>query len=73
MFNQKGNIFPLYYLNNYEEYKKKGPMDRVIDEVLFCLKKEYNNYKKYKNDKNCLFLENEDFAKNTEKNISKNL
>ena len=71
MFNKKGKIFPLYYLNNYEEYKKKSPMDRVIDEVLFCLKKEYNNYKKYKNEKNCLFLENEDFAKNTEKNISK--
>ena len=46
-------------------------MDRVIDEVLFCLKKEYSNYKKYKNDKNCLFIENEDFAVNTDKNISK--
>ena len=46
-------------------------MDRVIEEVLFCLKNEYANYKKYKNDKNCIFFENEDFAVNTEKNVKK--
>lgn len=70
MFKQNKNVFPLYYLNNYKEYPKKNTMDRVIDEVLFCLKKEYLNYKKYKNDKNCLFIENEDFAVNSDRNIS---
>ena len=69
MFKKNKNIFPLYYLNNYRDYPKKNTMDRVIDEVLFCLKKEYLNYKKYKNDKNCLFIENEDFAVNSDKNI----
>ena len=34
----------------------------MIYEVLFCLKKEYVNYKKFKNNKNCLFIENEDFV-----------
>jgi len=71
MFKKNKNIFPLYYLNNYKEYPKKNTMDRVIDEVLFCLKKEYLNYRKYKNDKNCLFIENEDFAVNSDRNISK--
>ena len=71
MFKKNKNIFPLYFLNNYKDYPKKTPMDRVIDEVLFCLKKEYANYKKYKNNKNCLFIENEDFAINSSKNISK--
>ena len=71
MFKKNKNIFPLYFLNNYKSYPKKNPMDRVIDEVLFCLKKEYLNYKKYKNNKNCLFIENEDFSVNTSKNISK--
>tara|TARA_B110000003_G_C16620070_1_gene522800 strand:+ start:549 stop:1511 length:963 start_codon:yes stop_codon:yes gene_type:complete len=70
MFKKNKNIFPLYYLKNYKEYPKKNTMDRVIDEVLFCLKKEYLNYKKYKNDKNCLFIENEDFAVNSDRNIS---
>ena len=70
MFKKNKNVFPLYYLNNYREYPKKNTMDRVIDEVLFCLKKEYLNYKKYKNDKNCLFIENEDFAVNPDRNIS---
>ncbi len=70
MFKKNKNVFPLYFLNNYREYPKKNTMDRVIDEVLFCLKKEYLNYKKYKNDKNCLFIENEDFAVNSERNIS---
>ena len=71
MFKKNKNIFPLYFLNNYKSYPKKNPMDRVIDEVLFCLKKEYLNYKKYKNNKNCLFIENEDFSVNTIKNISR--
>jgi len=71
MFKKNKNIFPLYFLNNYKSYPKKNPMDRVIDEVLFCLKKEYLNYKKYKNNKNCLFIENEDFSVNTSKNISR--
>jgi len=70
MFKKNKNIFPLYFLNNYREYPKKNTMDRVIDEVLFCLKKEYLNYKKYKNNKNCLFIENEDFAVNSDRNIS---
>lgn len=70
MFKKNKNVFPLYFLNNYREYPKKNTMDRVIDEVLFCLKKEYLNYKKYKNDKNCLFIENEDFAVNSDRNIS---
>jgi hypothetical protein len=71
MFKKNKNIFPLYYLNKYKTYPKTNPMDRVIEEVLFCLKKEYANYKKYKNDKNCLFIENEDFAVNPEKNLQK--
>ena len=71
MFKKNKNIFPIYFLNNYKNYPKKNPMDRVIDEVLFCLKKEYLNYKKYKNNKNCLFIENEDFSVNTSKNISR--
>ena len=70
MFKKNKNVFPLYFLNNYREYPKKNTMDRVIDEVLFCLKKEYLNYKKFKNDKNCLFIENEDFAVNSDRNIS---
>ena len=70
MFKKNKNVFPLYFLNKYREYPKKNTMDRVIDEVLFCLKKEYLNYKKYKNDKNCLFIENEDFAVNSDRNIS---
>lgn len=70
MFKKNKNVFPLYFLNNYREYPKKNTMDRVIDEVLFCLKKEYLNYKKFKNDKNCLFIENEDFAANSDRNIS---
>ena len=71
MFKKNKNIFPLYFLDNYKDYPKKSPMDRVIDEVLFCLKNEYSNYKKFKNDKNCLFLENQDFAENTNENIFK--
>ena len=71
MFKKNNNIFPLYYLNNYKEYPKKPPMDRVIDEVLFCLKKEYVNYKKFKNNKNCLFIENEDFAVNSDRNVKR--
>lgn len=71
MFRKNKNIFPLYFLNKYKDYPKKSSMDRVIDEVLFCLQKEYHNYKKYKNNKNCLFIENEDFAVNTDKNVKK--
>ena len=71
MFKKNKNIFPLYYLDKYKNYPKTNPMDRVIEEVLFCLKNEYANYKKYKNDKNCIFFENEDFAVNTEKNVKK--
>ena len=67
MFKKNKNIFPLYYLDKHKNYPKTNPMDRVIEEVLFCLKNEYENYKKYKNDKNCIFFENEDFAVNTEK------
>ena len=71
LFRKDNNIFPLYSLNNYKIYPYQKPMDRVIDEALFCLKKEYSNYNKYKNNRNCLFLENEDFSVNTNKNISK--
>ena len=71
MFKKNKNIFPLYFLNNFKKYPKKNSMDRVIDQVLFCQKKEYINYKKFKNDKNCLFIENEDFATNTTSNINK--
>jgi len=71
MFKKNKNIFPLYYLDKHKNYPKTNPMDRVIEEVLFCLKNEYANYKKYKNDKNCIFFENEDFAVNTEKNVKK--
>ena len=71
LFKKDNNIFPLYSLNNYKIYPYQKPMDRVIDEALFCLKKEYFNYNKYKNNRNCLFLENEDFSVNTNKNISK--
>ena len=71
LLKENDNIFPLYSLNNFKMYPKQSPMDRVIDEALFCLKKEYSNYRKYKNNRNCLFLENEDFSVNTNKNISK--
>lgn len=71
MFKKNKNIFPLYYLDKHKNYPKTNQMDRVIEEVLFCLKNEYTNYKKYKNDKNCIFFENEDFAVNTEKNVKK--
>ena len=53
-----------------DDYSKQNSMDRVIDEALFCLKKEYANYKKFKNNKNCLFIENEDFSTNTNENIN---
>ena len=70
MFKKNKNIFPIYSLNTYKNYSKQNSMDRVIDEALFCLKKEYANYKKFKNNKNCLFIENEDFSTNTNENIN---
>lgn len=65
----KKNIFPFYAIENYKKYQKQKEMDRIIDMVLYCQKKEYENYKKYKNDKRCIFFEFEDFAINTEEKI----
>ena len=71
LFKNNKNIFPHYYINQNKNYRKNNTIDRIIDMVLYCQKKEYKNFKKYKNKNNCIFLEFEDFAENTNLNISK--
>lgn len=71
MLKNNNYTFPLYYADNYQKYPKKNAMDRVIDMVLYCQKREYLNFKKFKKSKNCIFIEYEDFATNTDKNINK--
>ena len=70
LFKNNNNNFPLYFIKNFNEYRKKNPMDRIIDMVLYCMKKEYLNYKKFKKNKNCRFIEFEDFATNTSTHLN---
>ena len=71
LFKKDKNIFPHYYIKNNKDYLKNKSMDRIIDMVLYCQKKEYKNYIKHKNKKNCIFIEFDDFAVNTNLNIKK--
>ena len=71
LFKNKKNIFPHYYLDKHKDYPKNNSIDRVIDMVMYCQEKEYKNFKKYKKNNNCIFIEFEDFAENTSLNIEK--
>ena len=71
LFKDKKNIFPHYYLNKNKDYQKNNTIDRIIDMVTYCQEKEYKNFKRYKKNNNCIFIEFEDFAENTSLNIGK--
>lgn len=71
LFKNNKNIFPHYYVNKNKDYRKNNTIDRIIDMVLYCQEKEYKNFKKYKRKNNCIFIEFEDFAVNTNLNIDK--
>ena len=71
MLKAKKNIYPFYHLEKSSYYNNISEMDKIINMVIFNLKKEYANYRKYKNNKKCLFIEFDDFAINTNKNIEK--
>ena len=71
LFKNKKNIFPHYYLNKNKDYSKNNTIDRIIDMVIYCQEREFKNFKKYKKNNNCIFIEFEDFAENTSLNIEK--
>ena len=56
LLKNKNYKFPFYAIENYKKYNKQNEMDRVIDMVMYAQKKEYENYKKYKNNKIVFFL-----------------
>ena len=69
LLKNKNYKFPFYAIENYKKYNKQNEMDRCIDMVMYCQRKEYENYKKYKNNKNCIFFEFENFATKTNQKI----